>query len=103
MSPFSLAALSGLAVVLVAWIAVVLLPQGPARARVAWVGANGLFLALAAWFLRLAFDARADERTWLLVPFAFLAFIFSSGLLVSLWKTASELLGRGPGDASATH
>lgn len=103
MSPFSLAALCGLGAVLVAWIAVVLLPPGPARARVAWVGANGLFLALAAWFLRLAFDARDDGRTWLLVPFAFLAFLFSSGLLVSLWKTASELLGRGAGDFTATH
>jgi hypothetical protein len=102
-SPFAIVALCGVGVVLAAWIAVFLLPPGRARDRVAWIGANGFFLTLAAWFLRLAFDARADGRTWLLVPFAFFAFLFCTGLLVSLWKTAAELLGRGEEGASATH
>jgi hypothetical protein len=103
-SPTSAAALAGLCIVIVCWLAVAALAPGRARERLAALGANGLFLALAGWFVHLALDARADGRTVLLVPFGFFAVVFSCGLLLSLYRTALELAGRHGGEsASATH
>jgi len=103
-SATSAAALAGLCVVIVCWLALAALPPGRARERLAALGANGLFLALAGWFVHLALDARADGRIWLLVPFGFFSVVFSCGLVLSLYRTALELRGRGEdGAASATH
>jgi hypothetical protein len=99
-SPFIGVALAGLAVVVACWLALAFLPPGRARQRLAAIGANGLFLALAGWFVHLALDARADGRTWLLIPFGFFGFVFCAGLLLSLRRTALELRGRAVDAAS---
>lgn len=103
MMPTTAVALAAAGVVLVLWLAISFLPAGRGRASLEWLATTSLFLALGAWFIGLSLEARAAGRIWLLVPFAFLAFVFSAGLLVSTWRTCAHLLGRGAGAESATH
>ncbi len=101
--PTTVVALASAAVVVVLWLVVSFLPRSVRRTSIEWLATSALFLALGAWFIGLSLEARAEGRIWLLVPFGFLAVVFSSGLCVSTWRTCAHLLGRGGGGESPTH
>lgn len=101
--PTTAVALAAAAGVVVLWLVVSFLKPGRGRTSVELLATTVLFLALGAWFIGLSMGARAEGRTWLLVPFGFLAFVFSAGLCVSTWRTCAHLLGRSGGSESATH
>jgi hypothetical protein len=101
--PTTAVALAAAGVVVVLWLGVSFLPPGRGRRSLEWLATTALFLALGSWFIGLSWEARSEGNTWLLVPFAFLAFVFTAGLCVSTWRTCAHLLRRGGGAESATH
>ena len=76
--PTTTVALVAAAGVVVLWLVVSFLPPGRGRTSVEWLATTALFLALGAWFIGLSMEARAEGRIGLLVPFGFLAFVYSS-------------------------
>jgi hypothetical protein len=102
-SPYTVVALCGAAVLALGWLWVSFAPEGRGRALVEWISTTGMYLALASWFVGLSLDAHAEGRTALLIPFGFLTVLFSAGLLVSFWRTGAFLLGRGGAGESATN
>jgi hypothetical protein len=72
----------------------------PRRARVEWLCATALFLALASLFASQVMRA----ESWLgLVAFGFLLALFGSGLVVSIAQTLLSLRGESKAESSATH
>jgi hypothetical protein len=94
---------TAVAVVVVAWLLTSLLRGEPARLRTAWVGATGLFVALASLFAHLFARAREGESLAGTIAFGFLLVIFVSGCAVSAVKTVGAFRSRAAGDAHATH
>ena len=103
MSPYTVVALCAAAVLAVGWLWVSFAPEGRGRARVERIATTALYLALASWFVGLSLDAHAEGRTVLLIPFGFLACLFSAGLCVSLWQTVAFTVRRGGAAESATN
>ena len=103
MSPFSLVAACGAGLLVAGWLCVSFMRPGPRRAAIEWIATTALYLTLGSWFIGLSLDARAEGRTWLLVPFGFLAFLFSAGFCVSTWRTLAQLAGAREKGTSATN
>jgi hypothetical protein len=102
-SPFSLVAAVGATILVIGWISIVILKPSPARDLLGWIGATALYLALASWFVGLSLEVWHEQRWALLVAFGFLAFMFSTGLLVSLYRTVLQIAGRSSATQSATN
>ena len=96
-------ALGAAAVLVVLWLVVSFTAPSPRRVLVEMLATTALFLALGSWFIGLSLNAHAAGHTALLIPFGFLAFVFSAGLCVSTWRTLGHLLRRSGGAESATH
>jgi hypothetical protein len=90
-------------VALLGSIAVAVQRPGRARDLTAWLGAVGFYVVLVAMFGDWARAALASGAKGPLIGLGFLFAMFSIGLVVALFKTASALRRRGSGDASATH
>jgi len=90
-------------VALVGSIAVAVQRAGRARDVTAWLGAVGFYVVLVGMFGDWARGALASGSTAALIGLGFLFAMFSIGLLVALFKTASALRSGGSGEASATH
>ncbi len=94
---------ASVAVVVVAWLTVSLSRSAHVQARVSWIAACGLYLALACLFASLSRRAWEADNLLVLVAFGFLLAVFAGGFLVSVVKTALAFArGRG-GDPHATH
>ena len=89
-----------LGVLVVGWLVVSFSAPGPRRARVEWLSATALFLALVALFVNIVMDA---ETRLALVAFGFLLVVFCSGLAVSAVQTVLSLRGERKAESSATH
>ena len=85
---------SSLSLVVIGWLAVSFLAPGKARSRLAWVAATCLFLALLCLFTNLFQEAFHAESLLGMIAFGFLGAIFFGGVVVSTFKTVSELIGR---------
>jgi hypothetical protein len=91
------------AAVVIAWLAASFLRAGPARDRVAWVGAIGLYVALLCFFVNLTLRAWARDSTAGCVGFGFLTFAFAVGLAVAVVKAIVASRGGDAKDLGATH
>ena len=85
---------TGLSLLVIAWLAVSFLAPGKARARVAWVAATCMYLALLCLFTNLFQEAFHAESMLGMIAFGFLGAIFLCGVVVSSFKTVGELIGR---------
>lgn len=104
MHPIAIVGWSAVAVVVVLWLVVSFSEPSPRRARLEWLGATALYVALMMLFLNLVRSARASDNTFALVAFGFLLLVFVAGFCVSLFSTVREFLGGGSeGPTSATH
>ncbi len=92
-SPWAITGWGAVAVVVLAWLAVSFSAPSPRRALVEWLGATGLYLALASLFAHLAARAWREDSSVALVAFGFLLFLFSAGGLVSLVQLLLSLRG----------
>jgi hypothetical protein len=93
-SPYTVVALCGAAILALGWLWVSFAPDGRGRAVAEWISTTAMYLTLSSWFVGLSLGAHAEGRTALLVPFAFLTVLFSAGLCVSAWRTVEFALGR---------
>jgi hypothetical protein len=89
-----------LGVLVVGWLLVSFSEPGPRRARLEWLSATALFLALVSLFANLV--AGAESRLGA-VGFSFLLALFCSGLVVSAVQTVLSLRGERKAESSATH
>ena len=94
MSPYTVVALCGAAILALGWLWVSFAPDGRGRAVAEWISTTAMYLTLSSWFVGLSLGAHAEGRTALLVPFGFLTVLFSLGLCVSAWRTVEFALGR---------
>ncbi len=91
-------------VLVIGWLLVSFLPDGRARSVFEWVSAVAMYSAIGSIMFRLLHRFWIDDNMILVGLFAFLCFIFSSGLLVSLVMTLRAAAGKDVGaGASATH
>ena len=94
---------AALGLVVVAWLVVSFSEPTPRRAVVEWLGATGLYLALASLFAHLVAQAWEEDSTVALVGFGFLLFLFVTGGLVSLVHMLLSLRGPSKEQQSATN
>lgn len=97
-------ALSALAVLVLAWLAVSFMAPSPRRRTLEWLGATAMYIALLAFFGRQLHAAIAGEAWIRTFAFGFLVAVFGIGLGISTARTLRALAGRaGAGESGATH
>ena len=103
MGPIGIVGWSAVGLVVLLWLVISFSPPGPRRARLEWLAATALYVALSMLFLNLVLRARADDSTLRLVAFGFLLVVFVMGFGVSLTSTFRSLRGSSRTDSSATN
>ena len=91
------------AVLVLSWLVVSFARSDQVQARVSWLAATCLYLALASLFLSLCMRAWEEDAMLVLVAFGFLLFVFVSGFCVSLVRTLGAFLRSGSAGSHATH
>lgn len=94
---------SAVAVLVVGWLVVSFSEPSRKRTVIEWLSATAMYTALLMLFLNLCNRATASGNTFALVAFAFLAALFSGGLLVSLYRTFAATRGDDGTGTSATN
>ena len=97
-NPLTLVGLVGVGLVVVCWLGLVV--RGADSARVAWLGALGLYTALGSLFVNLL---RSAESTFMTGVFGFLCSMFVAGWVLSIWKLAGAFSGSRGGGDNASH
>lgn len=104
MGPIAIAGWSAAALLVLLWLVISFSAPGPRRARLEWLAATSMYLALAMLFLNLVLRAREADSTLGLVAFGFLLLVFACGFCVSVFKTLRSLTSVDTGSqASATN
>ena len=85
---------TSLGLLVIAWLSVSFLAPGKARARLAWIAATCMYLALLCLFTNLFQEAFHAGSMLGMIAFGFLGVIFLSGVVVSGVKTVVEFVGR---------
>ena len=96
-------AIGAVAAVAVIWLAVSFTRPGRGRTLLEWLGATGLYVALLALFSHLFQSAREAESLAGQIGFGLLAFIFGSGLVLTLFQLLQSMRGPQAGPTSATN
>lgn len=101
---FEVTGITGLAILVIGWLAVSFATPSPRRERIEWVSACGLYLALLSLFVHLSIRAYERDSHAALAAFSFLVLFFTAGFLVCLSYTLAALRGRSTAQAeSATN
>ena len=101
MSAIGMVGFGALGLLVLLWLAVSFSQAGPRRERLEWLAATCMYVALLMLFTHLTSRALAEDNSVALVAFGFLAVLFGSGLVVSLYNTVVALLGAGGSGASS--
>ena len=96
-------AISAVAAVVVIWLIVSFTGPSLGRTRLEWLGATGVYVVLLSLFSSLFLSARSDDSLAGQIGFGLLAFIFGSGLAVTLVQLALSLRPPRSGPTSATN
>jgi hypothetical protein len=101
---FEVIGFSGLAVLVLGWLSVSFSKPGPARERIEWLSACGMYAALLSLFVHLTLRAYERDSEAAMLAFGFLVVFFTSGFFVCLNQTLASLRGkRVKGPESATN
>lgn len=101
---FEIIGFSGLAVLVIGWLAVSFQTPSPRRERLEWLSACGMYLALLSLFTHLSLRAYERDSEVAVVAFGFLVLFFTTGFSICLKQTIASLRGRGAaGPESATN
>jgi hypothetical protein len=101
---FEVIGFSGLAILVIGWLAISFQTPSPKRERLEWISACGMYLALLSLFVHLSIRAYERDSIAALLAFGFLVLFFSSGFTVCLTYTLAALRGRrAHGAESATN
>ena len=87
-NPLVVVGMSGVALVVVCWLSLAI--RGTDSARLAWLGALGLYAALGSFFVNLFQGAESWAGKGV---FGFLALMFGAGLVLSIVRVARAMAG----------